>query len=103
MPSVFPPPLQETTIMKSAPPALLLSLLLLSAWPATAQSAPEKPKIRIGSKAFTEGVILGEILAALARDAGAEVVHKDQLGGTQILWKALKAGDVDAYVDYTGT
>lgn len=65
--------------------------------------AEEKPIVRIGSKSFTESVILGDLLSHLARDAGAEVEHRSELGGTQVLWKALVQGDIDAYVDYTGT
>ena len=59
--------------------------------------------VKICSKGFTESVLLGECLAHLARSAGAKCEHKAELGGTQVLWKALQAGDVDAYVDYTGT
>jgi osmoprotectant transport system permease protein len=60
-------------------------------------------KVRVGSKAMTESVILGEILGHLARHAGAEVEHRQQLGGTQVLWQALLKGGIDAYVEYTGT
>jgi len=65
--------------------------------------AQEKPKVRVGSKSFTESVILGELLSHLAIQAGADVEHLSELGGTQVLWKALVKGDIDAYVDYTGT
>lgn len=65
------------------------------------QAAP--PKIRIGSKALTEGVILGDMLTLLATNAGAEAEHRSALGGTQIVFQALQTGDVDAYADYTGT
>ena len=65
--------------------------------------AEEKPVVRIGSKSFTESVILGDLLSHLARNAGATVEHRSELGGTQVLWKALIQGDIDAYVDYTGT
>lgn len=57
----------------------------------------------VGSKNFTEAVILGEIAAGQARKAGIEVEHRRQLGGTRILWRALEAGDIDAYAEYTGT
>lgn len=68
------------------------------------QTAPsETPTVRIGSKAFTESVVLGELLCHLARDAGAKVEHLAELGGTQILWNALQSGEIDAYVEYTGT
>ena len=63
----------------------------------------EKPLVKIGSKGFTESVVLGELIGHLARDAGADVVHRSELGGTQVLWTALLVGDIDVYVDYTGT
>jgi osmoprotectant transport system permease protein len=61
------------------------------------------PTVRIGSKAFTESVILGEMLRVLAEQSGAEASHLAELGGTQVLWKALGSGSIDAYVEYTGT
>lgn len=69
----------------------------------TASAAQEPPVVNIGSKATTEPVILGEVLTLLAENAGAEAVHRAGLGGTQILFQALVKGDIDAYVDYTGT
>ncbi len=57
----------------------------------------------VGSKNFTEAVILGELAVGQARKAGVEVEHKRQLGGTRILWRALEEGDIDAYTEYTGT
>ena len=59
--------------------------------------------IRVGSKAFTEGVVLGEVATQVIRAAGLETEHRRQLGGTRILWNALLRGDVDVYADYTGT
>lgn len=59
--------------------------------------------VRVGSKAFTESVILGELATQLGRDAGFETVHRRQLGGTRILWEALLRGEIDAYPEYTGT
>ena len=52
--------------------------------------------VRIGSKQFTESVILGEIARLSARDAGVDAVHRRELGGTSILWAALRQGDIDA-------
>ncbi|MCE9574285.1 MAG: ABC transporter permease subunit [Deltaproteobacteria bacterium] len=60
-------------------------------------------RVRIGSKKFTESVILAEAGTALVREAGLEVEHRRELGGTTILWNALVAGDIDAYPEYTGT
>jgi osmoprotectant transport system permease protein len=59
--------------------------------------------VRIGSKKFTESVILGEMMTLLVRDAGVPAVHRRELGGTRVLWNAVKRGGIDAYVDYTGT
>ncbi|MFC5436881.1 glycine betaine ABC transporter substrate-binding protein [Rhodanobacter umsongensis] len=71
-------------------------LLLL---PALLQAQP----VRIGSKQFTESVILGEVARIVARDAGVDAVHARELGGTSILWSALQHGDIDVYAEYTGT
>jgi len=62
-----------------------------------------KRVIKIGSKKFTESVILGEIAAHLFQEAGLLTVHFRELGGTQILWKALLKGEIDLYPEYTGT
>jgi len=67
-----------------------------------AQSA-NKPEITIASKKFTESVILAEILTQLVRSKGYKTIHKQELGGTRVLWNALIAGEIDAYVEYTGT
>lgn len=59
--------------------------------------------IRIGSKSFTESVLLGEMLRVLAAQTGVPAEHRSELGGTQILWQALCNGEIDAYVEYSGT
>ena len=88
--------------------AFFHAIFLIAATFAGATEAQESQKakapiVRIGSKSFTENIILGEMLAHLARDAGAEAEHLDELGGTQILFKALQKGDLDMYPEYTGT
>jgi osmoprotectant transport system permease protein len=57
----------------------------------------------IGSKVFTESVILGELGKQLLQGAGQTVEHRKELGGTRILWSALLRGDIDCYPEYTGT
>ena len=57
----------------------------------------------VGSKAFTESVILGEVMAGVFVSTGARVEHRRQLGGSRVLWSALLADEIDAYVEYTGT
>ena len=67
-------------------------------------SATEPPlRLTVGSKAFTESVILGEMLRHLAEAAGVEADHRRALGGTRVLWNALLSGEIDAYPEYTGT
>jgi osmoprotectant transport system permease protein len=59
----------------------------------------------IGSKAFPESLILGEMLAHLADSVGARAQHERTrgLGGTEVLWGALIKGEIDVYAEYTGT
>jgi osmoprotectant transport system permease protein len=57
----------------------------------------------IGSKTFTESVVLGEIARLSAREHGVKAEHRSGLGGTRILWRALQGGEIDAYPEYTGT
>ncbi len=60
--------------------------------------------IVIGSKNFTEQVILGELLAQqIEATTNLKVDRKFNLGGTFICHQALQAGQIDAYVEYTGT
>lgn len=67
------------------------------------QQAPER-KITIGSKFFTEQVILAELLAQhIEARTGIPVERKTNLGGTLLVHKALLAGELDLYVEYTGT
>ncbi len=83
------------------------SVLLIAALAAIASSsigaAGSGAEIRIGSKKFTESVILAELAANLAASTGATVVHRQELGGSRLLWDALLAGEIDAYPEYAGT
>jgi osmoprotectant transport system permease protein len=81
----------------------LLTLVTALYYSLQAAPAGAEPELRIGSKAFTESVILAEIAVALERDAGVGVTHRAALGGTRLVWDALLAGSIDAYPEYTGT
>ena len=64
----------------------------------------QRPRLAIGSKFFTEQVILAELLAQhIEARTGVHVDRKSNLGGTLLCQKALLAGDLDLYVEYTGT
>ncbi len=65
---------------------------------------PPQSKIIIGSKFFTEQVVLAELLAQhIEARTGIPVIRKTNLGGTLLVHKALLAGELDLYVEYTGT
>ena len=65
---------------------------------------PTQPHLTIGSKFFTEQVILAELLAQhIEALTNIPVERKTNLGGTLLVHKALLAGDLDLYVEYTGT
>lgn len=78
-------------------------LVLVLATLVGARLLDRTPRLTIGSKAFTESVILGEMLVGLARDAERPAVHRRELGGTQVLWQALLEGSIAVYPEYTGT
>jgi len=59
--------------------------------------------LRVGSKNFTEQVLLGEIAAQALEAAGLRVDRKLDLGGTFVCHRALLAGELDLYPEYTGT
>ena len=59
--------------------------------------------IRVGSKNFTEQVILGEIAAQALERAGLKVERKLDLGGSFVCHRALVAGELDLYPEYSGT
>jgi osmoprotectant transport system permease protein len=87
---------------RRAAAAAAAALLLL--FPLAAVAGRSSGAIVVGSKNFTEQVILGELLAqSIERDTGLGVQRRLNLGGTLICDKALLTGDVDVYVEYTGT
>jgi osmoprotectant transport system permease protein len=66
-------------------------------------SVAQPKEIVVGSKRFTESYVLGEIARIALQKAGFTVEHKQGMGGTIILWQALRGGDVQLYPEYTGT
>lgn len=83
---------------------LMLSLYLFSGiiGSSSAQNSSNEP-VKIGTKVFTESVILGEVLKQSIESDGYQTEFYDQLGGTRILWNAMVDGEIDVYPDYTGT
>jgi len=76
---------------------LLFSLLL------ACQVLAQSKELTIASKKFPESSILGEIAKRALEAKGFDVVHRQEIGATSIVWQALKSGDIDIYPEYTGT
>ncbi len=81
--------------------AVIVSALLL----ATSSCGPKKKPIVIGSKDFTEQVVLGEIIAQHLehRLTGAKIIRQLNLGGTLLAYQAMQNGQISLYPEYTGT
>lgn len=79
--------------------ACIVGLLVV----AFAPTSFESDAVRIGSKKFTESVVLGECARAMAAGTGTPVTHFRELGGTRLVFDALCNGEIDAYPEYTGT
>jgi len=77
----------------------LMAFLLMFATVASASPHP----IIIGSKKFTESYVLAEIAKRSLENAGIKADHRQGMGGTIILWEALRGGGIDVYPEYTGT
>jgi osmoprotectant transport system permease protein len=82
---------------------LAVVVALAGAGAYAARPAVRRDVIRVGSKNFTEQIVLGEILAQQLERAGFTVERRLNLGGTFICDRALRAGDIDVYVEYSGT
>lgn len=74
----------------------------LTTRPATAMEHAPLGTIRIGTKTFTEQYILARVIQGLLEDEGIRTERVSSLGST-IIFDALANGDIDLYVDYTGT
>jgi len=59
--------------------------------------------IKIGSKNFTESILVANMMADVIEAAGLKVERKIGLGGTGVVHQALVSGEIDAYPEYTGT
>lgn len=68
----------------------------------TVEARQQEP-VRVGTKVFTESVLLGELVTQSIEADGRQTELIKQLGGTQILWNALVDGEIDVYPEYTGT
>jgi len=81
--------------------AVVAAVVLLSS--AVSARRAGRGAVVVGSKNFTEQLVLGELLAQQMERQGIAVERRLNLGGTLICDRALLTGDIDVYVEYTGT
>ena len=65
--------------------------------------APTKGRIVVGSKDYTEQLVLGQIVVLLLENAGYEVVDQTGIGGSQVVRDAILNGSIDTYVELVAT
>ncbi|MEP7077527.1 MAG: glycine betaine ABC transporter substrate-binding protein, partial [Chthoniobacterales bacterium] len=78
----------------------IFAAILLATFSATAVA---EPTVIVGSKKFTESYVLGEIAKRALEHAGFQIDFRPGMGGTIIVWEALRTGRITLYPDYTGT
>ncbi len=88
--------------MKACCGLSLAAVLLVTPGPALCRALPA-PKVVIGSKKFTESYVLAEIAKRALERTGLSVELREGMGGTIILWEALREGAISCYPEYTGT
>lgn len=83
--------------------AVVVLLLAACAGGGGAPAEEEKGTVVVGSKEFTEQIILGQMTVIALEQAGYDVVDQTNLGGTAVNREALETGEIDVYWEYTGT
>ena len=64
----------------------------------------EKDSLRLGSRNNTESIILSHVMGQLIENkTDIEVLYKENLGGSSVVWNAMTNGHIDVIPDYTGT
>jgi osmoprotectant transport system substrate-binding protein len=61
-----------------------------------------KPPVTLGAKNFTEEFVLGQLYTQALRAKGYKVTLKNNIGGSEVIWKSITSGQIDAYPEYTG-
>ncbi len=69
----------------------------------SASAGAGKPAITIGDKNFSEEYILGNLYAGALKAKGYKVTLDENIGSSELIWKALKSGRIEMYPEYTGT
>jgi osmoprotectant transport system substrate-binding protein len=94
---------QVTRTVRNAALSLALGLTLAACGGSDPSGEASGTTITVGSKDFTENILLGNMLVIALREAGVDVVDQTNLGGTNVNRDALLAGEIDVYAEYNGT
>ncbi len=81
----------------------LVLIIAAAAFLALPLSTFAGPPVKVASKDFTEQVILGKIMVNLLKNRKIPVEDRTSLGGTNVNRTALEQGQIDVYMEYTGT
>jgi osmoprotectant transport system permease protein len=79
------------------------TLALLCSFAVPTARCESEAQYAVGSKTFTESIVLGELARLAAQRDGIPVEHRRELGGSRILFEALRQGEIDVYPEYSGT
>ena len=82
--------------------ARVLLPLCLAVALSLAAPAPLFAAVVVSSKLSSESAMLGEMILLLLNAAGIQTVDRTRIGATPVVRKALLAGEIDLYVEYTG-
>jgi osmoprotectant transport system permease protein len=97
---------KRRAIMRRVTVAAVVVALVFTAYAirrgTSSQQSLGQARVRVGSKDFTESVILAELLAQLLETRGVVVEREFELGGN-LCHDALTASEIDVYPEYTGT
>ncbi|WP_312652337.1 glycine betaine ABC transporter substrate-binding protein [Proteiniclasticum sp.] len=95
---------RSRSVQKGLLAATAAVLVLLFGITAIGNAGQSKDSITIGGKDFTEQFIVTHLMADMIEDrTDLRVIRKENLGGTQVAFNALKNADIDLYLEYTGT
>jgi osmoprotectant transport system substrate-binding protein len=82
----------------------MIAVLVIAFYGCSKSGAKNSETITVGSKNFTENIIIAHMMADLVEEyTDLTVVRKVNLGGSNVAWTALENNDIQMYPDYTGT
>jgi osmoprotectant transport system substrate-binding protein len=96
----------KTMLIRAVTALLVTALLAVTAacgGGASGGDSSSGPSVSVGSKKFTEQILLGEMYAQAFEDEGYNVKRELNLGSEQVMDKSLQDGTIDVYPEYTGT